>query len=89
MNKFDKLYKSMINEDNDLSTKSLNIQINLDNAAFTCEDEEDTECRNIEIIRILEKIVSDIENGKKIEDNNWPLVDSNGNVVGYLEYNEK
>lgn len=93
MNSFEKLYKSIINEDNGLNPayKILEITIGLDNGAFTSEDEnviDNIEYRNIEIIRILEKIISDIKNGKNIEDNNWPLADINGNVVGSLKYIE-
>lgn len=87
MDKFNTLYEKIINEDNGLNPgyKILEITMDLDNSAFNEDDNK--EMRNLEIIRILKNIISDIENGRNIE-NNWPLIDINGNNVGSLKYIE-
>lgn len=60
---------------------NFSINVNLENAAFS-----DPESRDIEIIRILKKVIADIEDGKSLE-HAWPIIDINGNSVGEVTYN--
>lgn len=102
MNTFEEVYKKIISEDynttqleednidlnsidqtNEDSSINFSININLENAAFS----DDPESRDSEIIRILEKVIADIEDGKQLEQDTWPIMDINGNRVGEVTYN--
>lgn len=101
MNTFEEVYKKIISEDyntaqseedntdlnsidqtNEDSPINFSININLENAAFN----DDPESRDTEIIRILEKIIADIENGKQFDQASWSIMDINGNRVGEVTY---
>lgn len=102
MNTFEEVYKKIISEDyntaqskednidlnsidqtNEDSLINFSINVNLENAAFG----DDPESRDSEIIRILEKVISDIEDGRQLGQDSWPIMDINGNKVGEVTYN--
>ena len=87
MNTFENAYIRLINEDIDNTDQleqpvNFSINVNLENAVFT-----DPESRDSEIIRILEKVISDIEDGRQLGQDSWPIMDINGNKVGEVTYN--
>ena len=91
LNEFEAAYKKLITENFEESVEEINepshinfsININLENDAFNA----DPEARDTEIISILEKVISDIEDGKQLEQDSWPIMDINGNNVGEVTYN--
>jgi len=62
----------------------IHIRIDTSSAAFGSGRME----RNIELKRILSKIIEDLDQGRSIYDQ-WPLLDLNGNTVGSLSAEEK
>jgi len=64
---------------------TLTITLQMDNAAFRDDDQPD-ECNHVrvdEVVRILNKLAKTIEAcGLIVDDEDWPLIDINGNKVG-------
>ena len=56
----------------------LRLEMNVDNAAF----HEGGDSMQVEVARILRNLADKVEQGG----NRFPLMDINGNVVGYADY---